>query len=117
VAEDAYGADHAGFVLLVDGEQFGDIHTVTARHGIDPYQLVAIDGDFSGAETIGVQFVNDLYNGSPSEDRNLYVDALILNRVEYQGEDAANPAGPNLAGDAAALYNSNGPLVFDLVHA
>ena len=57
--------------------------TATALHGSGQETLVDLEGSFSaGPHTFGVQFVNDAYGGSSSEDRNLYVDAVSVDGVD-----------------------------------
>jgi hypothetical protein len=111
VSEDFYGDEHAQFAVYVDGERIGGAYTVTTPHG-SGYDTVTLDGDFSDAHRVEVRLLNDQYGGSPTADRNLYVDSISLNGHTFQGEAANNTAGPNLAGDAAALYNSNGSVSF-----
>jgi hypothetical protein len=53
---------------------------VTALQDQNATQAFSFSGNLgAGTHTIGVGFVNDAYGGSPSEDRNLYIDGITLN--------------------------------------
>ena len=80
VSEDAYMGD-AQFSVTVDGKQAGGVMTATASHSAGASQTVTLTGNFGlGQHTIGVDFLNNLYAGTPQTDRNLYVGA-----VSYDG--------------------------------
>jgi endoglucanase len=80
MAEDAWLGD-AEFSVTVDGVQIGGVQTVTALHGSGASQDFTIHGDFgTGAHVVVVTFLNDAYGGSPSTDRNLY-----LNSINFDG--------------------------------
>jgi hypothetical protein len=82
VSEDYY-LGNAQFTVSVDGKQLGGTFTATTLHSSGRYQTFAFAGDFgSGTHTITVDFLNDAYGGSPSKDRNLYVNDII-----YRGTD------------------------------
>jgi hypothetical protein len=82
VSEDYYLGD-AQFTVSVDGKQLGGTFTATALHSSGSYQTFAFAGDFgTGTHTVAVNFRNDAYGGSPSTDRNLYVNDII-----YRGTD------------------------------
>ena len=94
ISEDAWLGD-AQFTISVDGQQVGGVQTATALHADTASQIFAVHGDFGlGTHDVGVQFINDAWGGSPSTDRNLYVDA-----VSFDGHASATPP--------AALYYSN----------
>ena len=83
VSEDAYQGD-AQYTVSVDGSQVGGVDTATASHNAGVSQDLVLDGNWgSGSHTVGITFINDLYGGSPSTDRNLYV-----NGVTYDGNSA-----------------------------
>ncbi len=76
ISEDAYLGD-AQFTVSVDGIQIGGTQTATASHAAGQDQAFTVLGSFAaGAHTIGVDFLNDAYGGSPALDRNLYVDSI-----------------------------------------
>ncbi len=78
VSEDAYQGD-AQFTVSVDGKQIGGTLSATAIHAAGKSQLVDILGSFgAGAHTLGIDFVNDLYNPGVG-DRNIYVSGASLN--------------------------------------
>jgi hypothetical protein len=79
LSEDALNGN-AEFVLYIDGKAVSMPQQVSALHDQNATQAFSFSGNFGeGAHTIGVAFVNDAYGGSPSEDRNLYIDGIMLN--------------------------------------
>ncbi len=93
LSEDAYQGD-AMFQVAVDGKALGGPQTVTALHGNGGAQVFAFDADLAaGAHDVAVTFLNDLWHGTPSTDRNLHVEA-----IEYGGKA--------MPGTAATLYSA-----------
>lgn len=79
VNEDAYKGD-AQFTISVDGVQVGGVQTTMAVRGTGATQNFDVFGSFApGSHTVSVTFVNDLYNGTATTDRNLYVTQASLN--------------------------------------
>ena len=100
VSEDGF-RDYSQFTVSVDGQQVGDILTATAAHGSSQSDLVNVLGNWAaGPHTVTVNFLNDIWGGSPDTDRNLYVDSATFN-------------GAEVSSAALALY-SNGPQSFGL---
>ena len=98
VSEDAYQGD-AQFVISVDGQQVGGTYTATASHAAGQSQAISIATiPGGGNHTVGVSFVNDKWDGTPSTDRNLYVTGATFN-------------GQNVPGSTATLL-SNGTATF-----
>jgi hypothetical protein len=94
VSEDAYQGD-AQFTIAVDGKQMGGIYTATALHGAGQSQAITLSGiteNFTRHD-IAVTFLNDKWDGTPSTDRNLYV-----NSIQFDGQ--------NVAGGTAALMSA-----------
>ncbi|MDQ2762575.1 MAG: hypothetical protein M3Y22_03515 [Pseudomonadota bacterium] len=76
---DAYQGD-AQFTLSVDGKLIAMPQAVTAVHGSSAWQAFDFAGSFgAGNHTVSVTFTNDLYGGSPTTDRNLYVNGIDVN--------------------------------------
>ncbi len=99
MSEDAYLGD-AQFTVAVDGVQLAGTFTTTALHAFGTSQTFTFMGDWGvGAHTVTVKFVNDAYAGTPSLDRNLYV-----NGISYDG---------TASGQTAALM-STGPKSFSV---
>ena len=94
VSEDAYQGD-AQYTVSVDGVQEGGVLTAAASHSAGQDQTVNVLGDFgTGAHTVAVNFLNDLYD-EPGFDRNLYVDsATINNETIGPGQLALLAGGP-----------------------
>lgn len=85
ISEDAYLGD-ALFQITVDSVQVGPVQTATAAHGSGQTQAFTVQGNFGfGPHVVGVDFLNDLYNGSPSADRNLYIDGAQSGSQTYGG--------------------------------
>jgi hypothetical protein len=77
----------AQFRLLADGKQIGAVQTVTTDAG-QGWQAFTFKADLADAtKTLGIEFLNDAYGGV-GKDRNLHVDAIIVNGVT---EHLANP--------------------------
>ena len=80
MSEDAYQGD-AQYTVSVDGQQIGGVQTAQAAHG-SASDTLNVQGDWgAGAHTVAVDFLNDLYAGTPSTDRNLYIDGATYNGV------------------------------------
>ena len=79
MSEDAYVGD-AQYDVYVDGKQVGGTMTATANHGAGQTQAVSLAGSWgAGTHIVGIAFLNDAYGGSPSLNRNLYVDSIGFN--------------------------------------
>ena len=79
LSEDALNGN-AEFVLYIDGRAITTPQAVTALQDQNATQAFSFSGNLgAGTHTIGVGFVNDAYGGSPSEDRNLYINGITLN--------------------------------------
>ena len=88
MSEDAYKGD-AAFTVSVDGQQLGGTFTASASHAAHGSDSMILAGNWgAGSHTVSVNFVNDLYGGSPSADRNLYVDDIVYDAVDT-GQSAA----------------------------
>jgi murein DD-endopeptidase MepM/ murein hydrolase activator NlpD len=101
-------ADRPGPVELavyIDGEYKA---TAFWNNDNDCNQLVAVDipGILYGTHAIAVQFVNDYYN--PPEDRNLYLDALLVTESEMTAGGWAYPVGDADSGSGWYVTNPLG---------
>jgi beta-mannanase len=105
VSEDAWQGD-AQFTVAVNGQTIGGTYTATAAHATGATQDVAITGNWgTGAQTVGITFINDAYGGSSTMDRNLYVDG-----VSYNGQSA--PGTPvALMSNGTADFTTPAPTV------
>jgi hypothetical protein len=93
VSEDYYKGN-AQFTVSIDGKQLGGTLTATALHSSGTSQSFVFAGDFgAGPHTVSVAFVNDLYAGSPSTDRNLYVNDIIYNGTDTKQSAALKANG------------------------
>ena len=118
VSEDAWQGD-AQFTVAVDGRQVGGTLTATANHGQQASQRFDVLGSFGpGKHRVDVSFTNDTYGGSPSTDRNLYVDsvsgATIAEGAALLGNGTASfslapVAGPTFATNPAPVTVGTGP--------
>jgi hypothetical protein len=70
----------------VDGKQVGGTFTAKALHGSSQYDTLEIKGDWGvGNHTVGVKLLNDLYGGSSTTDRNVYVESANYNGSAVTG--------------------------------
>ena len=98
VSEDAWNGD-AQFTIQVDGKQIGDTQTATAFHSAGQEQAFTVLGNFAGAHTASLTFLNDAYGGTSSTDRNLYVDSASFNGTAVSGASLTEySAGPQSFG-------------------
>jgi Ca-dependent carbohydrate-binding module xylan-binding/Cellulase (glycosyl hydrolase family 5) len=99
VTEDAYQGN-AQFTVAIDGKQLGGTFTAVGSHAAGTEQSFTFKGDWApGAHSVAVNFLNDASGGTPTTDRNLYVD-----KVTYDGASS---------GQTLQLY-SGGPQSFAL---
>ena len=95
VSGDHYQGDPQ-FQVYVDGKAVGGTQAVTAVHGSNQWQDIALKGDFSPSSphAVEVRFLNDAYDGSgqfsEGHDRNLYVSSVSLDGHSFGSSDA-NP--------------------------
>lgn len=90
ISEDAYKGD-AQYTVSVDGQQVGGTRTAHASHAAGQTDTVSVAGNWgSGQHVVGVQFLNDLYNGTPSTDRNLYVSNATYDGTAVAGATHAS---------------------------
>ena len=109
LSEDAWAGD-AQAVVTVDGHAVGGTVTVTAPHAQGKSQSVSLAGQWGpGAHDVGVQFINDAYGGTPTTDRNLYV-----NSVSLDGQAAGAAPASLYANGTAHLATAASPLVLQL---
>jgi len=79
LSEDAYKGD-AQFTFTVDGKPVGPAQSVTALHSKGQSESFTLKGDWgAGRHQFGVNYVNDLWGGTPATDRNLYIDSAAFN--------------------------------------
>ena len=101
VSEDAYQGD-AQFTIAVDGQQQGGVYTATASHSAGQSQAIALTNiaESFTPHDIAVTFLNDKWDGTPSTDRNLYVNGATFDSI-------------NVPSASATLY-SNGTTHFQI---
>lgn len=112
VSQDAYG-DNAQFTVSLDGQQVGDVLTVSSLHGSGTSDTVNVFADLSaGPHTVTVNFLNDAYNGTPDTDRNLYVDSATYDGAAVSGAaQVLYSSGPASFGVTDIASTPAGPLV------
>lgn len=92
----------AQYSISVDGAQQGDVQTAEALRGSGATDVVTVRGDWApGVHQVTVTFLNDLYGGSPTTDRNLYIESVTYNGVAVVG--------------AAFSLLSSGPVNFSVI--
>lgn len=88
LSEDAWQGD-ARFSVVVDGKALGSAQSVTALHAGGAAQNFAFASMMTaGTHDVAVSFLNDAYGGTAATDRNLYVNAIIVNGVAAPGTAA-----------------------------
>lgn len=98
LSEDAWRGN-AQFIVKVNGQTVGGPTVVTALHSQGATQAFTYNGNWgSGAQAVEIDFINDAYGGSASQDRNLYVD-----QVMYNGVVALNQSHPMYSNSAFML--------------
>ncbi len=76
------------FRLVVDGQQVGDVQSVSAVHSNGEWQTFKFTVDApAGFDQVQVQFLNDAYGGV-GMDRNLYVASVQINGSDVALSDA-----------------------------
>ena len=106
-------------VIDVNGQQVGGPINVTALHSQGQFQLVTVTANVapSALHEVDVKFINDLFGGTASQDRNIYVDHVVINGQTLNGNQGVNTATngfiPNDAPHGATL-DINGALTFNL---
>jgi hypothetical protein len=94
ISEDAYKGD-AQFTVAIDGKQLGGTFTTTALHASGTSQSFTFKGDFgAGQHAVTVNFVNDAYGGTPTTDRNLYVNGVNYGGANTNQSAALMSGGP-----------------------
>lgn len=90
MSQDAYQGD-AQFVVRMDGTQVGGTQVASASHASGDSNIFNLTGTWgqSAAHDIQIQFLNDTYAGTPSTDRNLYVNSIAYDGTTYAGTTAA----------------------------
>jgi Ca-dependent carbohydrate-binding module xylan-binding/Right handed beta helix region len=87
ITQDAYQGD-SQYAVYVDGKQVGGTFTAKALHNSGQYDTLQIKGDWSaGNHNVSVKLLNDLYGGSPSADRNIYVEGATYNGAAVSGSN------------------------------
>ena len=95
ISQDAFQGS-AQYTVSVDGVQIGGTLTAGASHASGKDDTITVLGTFAaGNHTLTVNFLNDLYNGTATTDRNLYVDGITFDTVPVaNGTAALLSAGP-----------------------
>ena len=103
ISEDYY-IGNAQYTVSVDGQQIGSVQTASAIAGNGQSQMLDVLGNFSGAHTVSVDFLNDAATNQPGPgtDRNLYVGGATID-------------GTNIANSSLSLYNT-GAKTFTFSH-
>jgi beta-glucanase (GH16 family) len=110
ISQDAFNGS-AQYTISVDGTQIGGTLTASALHSSGLSDTITVLGDWAaGTHTLSVNFLNDAYGGTPSTDRNLYVDGVSYDDASIAGGAVAVPGG------TAALLSA-GPHSFSFTGA
>ena len=85
---DAWQGD-AKATLSVNGTAVGGTLDVAASNAADDVQAFTVTGAFGASPSVALSFVNDAYGGSPSQDRNLYLNGFSYDGVPQLGDKKA----------------------------
>lgn len=96
LSEDAWNGD-ATFVVRVDGQRVGT-GTVTASHAAGRTQDFTFENLPAAPNRVEVDFTNDAWGGTRATDRNLYVEAILVD-----GRDAGVAPTPMMRGGTATF--------------
>ena len=81
--------------ITVDGHVVATNLPVPAVHGSGQWMGFTWEGNYgAGQHTVAVTFLNDLYNGTPQTDRNLWFGVLVVDGQTY-GEATEIPSTGN----------------------
>ena len=109
LSEDAWQGD-AQAIITIDGQQIGGTMTVTALHDQGLLEAVTLTGQCKpGGHDVAVRFINDAYGGTPTTDRNLYV-----NEVALDGQPSATPPTALYSNGTSHFAIAASPLVLQL---
>jgi hypothetical protein len=138
VSEDAFGPNDnnpfqgslltdAAMTITIDGKVFGGTgqapFLAQASHSLGQQGVVTeIDGNWGpdGPHEVSISFTNDAYGGTSTQDRNLYVQSIIVTNQDvthvFSGNIADNNAANGHAADdpTAAVMDVNGTATFDV---
>jgi hypothetical protein len=112
VSEDAWNGD-AIMRVTIDGHEISGPVKVTTAHSSGEFENVTLSGAFgAGPHIVNVSFVNDAYDGTPGNDRNLYVSGITYDGQDFFGQGRPNTgAGADTDPNAAEVL-SNGAVTF-----
>jgi len=106
LSEDAWQGD-AHYRVTLDGVVLVADGVATASHAAGAHGLVDLHPALAaGPHSLVVSFTNDAWGGAASTDRNLYVDAVLLNGVDL-GKHAALMSN----GDANISFDNTAVIV------
>lgn len=89
ISEDAYLGD-AMYRVTVDGKQIGGTQTAHTHHGSGQSDHLLVLGDWDkGSHDVSVTFLNDAWAGTPTTDRNLYLDGATYDGADVSGAQHA----------------------------
>lgn len=114
VSSDQYqGA--AQFSVSVDGKVVATNLVASGSHSAGEWVDVKVIGDFApNPKQVAVTFTNDLWGGSLSADRNLYVDYIEVNGTRFEGEAVSQKTGDvGIVSSAIVLKSSGDTITFN----
>lgn len=88
LTQDYYEGADAKFTVAVDGVQVGGTYSVSSVRMTGQQDMLTINGDWAaGSHKVTVTFLNDAFNATTLEDRNLRIEGASIN-----GTNIANVA-------------------------
>ena len=112
ISQDVYQGN-AQFTVALDGQQVGDVLTASAFHSSGTSDTVNVLANLSpGQHTVTVNFLNDVYGGTPDTDRNLYVDSATYDGASVDGAaQTLFSSGPASFGITDTTSTTSSPLI------
>lgn len=114
ISQDAWNGD-AQYAVYIDGKQVGSTFTAHSLHNSGVTDTLTVKGDWGGGvHTAEVRFLNDAWGGTPTTDRNLYVESATIDGVSISGaaKDLKSPGSATFtftASDSASEAPSAAP--------
>ena len=116
--QDAY-LGNAQYTVSVDGVQIGGTLEASSTRASGQFDTLTVRGDFAaGSHRAEVRFLNDLYGGTPTTDRNLFVDGATYNgdTITFTAQElfSAGSASFSFVDQGAATTIGAGPDALEL---
>lgn len=125
LSQDYFVGDDAKFTVSVDGVQVGGTFAASAVRFTGVNDTLTLRGDWgAGTHTVKVNFLNDAFNATTLEDRNLFIQSASINGTNiadasklvgsgsysFAAVIAAAVVAPTPVGDGSAIVVPSDPV-------